>query len=399
MTALSRLQQNARLAATIGQIGKHVLWERVSNARPRRPPGVPASTESLTTDWLTAVLCRNHPGARVTSVQLGIASSGSSDRRAFSVTYNEAGQQANLPTRLFNKCSKGFHTRLLMVQCGTLDNEVGFYRTVRPELDIETPLPYNVALDRKSWRSSIILEDIFATKGAQVLSPAHAVTRSQIEGMLDLLATVHGRYWESPRLKAEFTWLRTPEQWIEVVGPAIAYEARSAVGMQRAAAVIPPSLQGRERDIYRAFLAAMAQSSRGPLTYLHGDPHIANYYLTDRGTIGIVDWQVTFRGSWGHDFAYTMLSALSIEQRRNWERELLQFYLDRLAARGSRPLPFDAAWESYRRQTLYTFVGWLYTIGYGPLQPNMQPDTICMAVIERSGAAVADLDSVSLLLG
>ena len=69
MTALSRLQQNARLAATIGQIGKHVLWERVSNARPSRPPGVPASTESLTTDWLTAVLCRNHPGARVTSVQ------------------------------------------------------------------------------------------------------------------------------------------------------------------------------------------------------------------------------------------------------------------------------------------------------------------------------------------
>src|SRR5262245_17080928 len=115
MTTFGRLQQNARLAATIGQIGSHVLWERVSNARPSDPTSVPASTESMTTDWLTAVLCRNHPGARVMSLQLGTASSGSSDRRAFSVTYNEAGQRAGLPTRLFNKCSKGFHTRLLMV--------------------------------------------------------------------------------------------------------------------------------------------------------------------------------------------------------------------------------------------------------------------------------------------
>jgi aminoglycoside phosphotransferase (APT) family kinase protein len=161
---------------------------------------------------------------------------------------------------------------------------------------------------------------------------------------------------------------------------------------------VPSSLVGRDKEIYRAFLASMTVSSQGPLTFLHGDPHIRNYYLTKDGTVGVVDWQVTFRGGWGHDFAYTMLSSLGIEDRRAWERDLLAFYLDRLAAHGAATAPtLDAAWEAYRRQTLYTFVGWLYTIGFGPLQPNMQPDAVSLKVIERSAAAVCDLDSLRAL--
>jgi len=391
-------QKNARLAGSITQIGRHVLWERLANPRPKDPSQVPASTEAFTTEWLTAVLCKGHPGAQVTSVTLGAASSGSSDRRAFAVTYNEAGQRANLPTHLFNKCSKGFYTRLLMLQCGTLENEVGFYAVVRPELDIETPRPYSTALDRHSWRSSIILEDIIATKGAEFFTPLNPVSRTHIEGMLDILAATHGRYWESPRLKSEFTWLRTPEEWIGHVEDPIAYERRSGVGMQRAASVIPKSLLGREREIYQAFRAGMTVSSQGPLTYLHGDPHCRNYYLTKAGNVGVVDWQVTFRGGWGHDFAYTMLSSLNVQNRRAWERDLLAYYLDRLKAYGGTPPAPAQAWETYRRQTMYTFVGWLYTIGFGPLQPNMQPDTVCLEVIERSAAAVEDLDSIRLLL-
>jgi hypothetical protein len=131
MTAIiPALRNNARRAGSIAQIGRHILWERMVRPRPTRLPQVPASTEAFTPQWLTAVLCGAHPGAKVTAIRLGAASSGSSDRCAFSVTYNEAGRQAQLPERLFNKCSKGFYTRLLMRQCGTLENEVGFYSRV-----------------------------------------------------------------------------------------------------------------------------------------------------------------------------------------------------------------------------------------------------------------------------
>jgi hypothetical protein len=209
---------------------------------------------------------------------------------------------------------------------------------------------------------------------------------------------VHGQYWDSPRLKSEFTWLRTPEEWIRDVEGPIAYKARSIVGIERSRGVIPSSLSNRPDEIYRAFKASMTVSSQGPLTYLHGDPHVGNYYVTGDGRTGVVDWQVSFRGGWGHDFAYTMLSALDIQDRRNWERDLLTHYLDRLRHYGAATAPsFDEAWTSYRKQTLYTFVGWLYTIGFGPLQPNMQPDELCLKVIERSAATVDDLESLKLL--
>ena len=108
----------------------------------------------------------------------------------------------------------------------------------------------------------------------------------------------------------------------------------------------------------------MDLSSRAPLTYLHGDPHLRNYYKTASGRVGLSDWQCTMKGAWSHDFAYAMLTSLPVENRRSWEKELLKFYLDRVRAKGGNAPTPEAAWELYRRQTLYTFVGWLVTIGF-----------------------------------
>jgi hypothetical protein len=37
---------------------------------------------------------------------------------------------------------------------------------------------------------------------------------------------------------------------------------------------------------------------------------------------------------------------------------------------------------------------WLYTIGYGPMQPKMQPNNVCMDIIERTANAVNDHDGL-----
>jgi hypothetical protein len=352
----------------------------------------------FTPEWLTAVLCKDVPGARVLSFELGTASSGSTDQRAFTVTYNEAGARAGLPTHLFNKCSKGFRTRLMMLQCGTLINECEFYARIRPELDIEAPKVFNVSFDRKSWRSSIILEDIFFSKKARILNALTKIDRPRIESLVKILASVHARYWDSPRLLSEFTWLRTPIAWLDHVEHIIKYEERGLVGIERSSAVIPAPLLAKSKLVYPALRASMQASSEGPLTFLHGDPHIGNYYVTGAGESGVVDWQVNFRGGWGHDLAYTMLSALDIEDRRAWERDLIALYVDTLKEQGvASPPSLEQAWDLYRKQTLYTYVGWLYTIGFGPLQPSMQPDELSMKVIERSAVAVEDLQSMQAL--
>ncbi len=80
----------------------------------------------------------------------------------------------------------------------------------------------------------------------------------------------------------------------------------------------------------------MQSIAQGPMTYLHGDLHVANTYLTAEGTVGVCDWQCGLQGSWVHDYAYIVATAPDIEDRRAWERELLRLYLNTWPRRAGR---------------------------------------------------------------
>jgi aminoglycoside phosphotransferase (APT) family kinase protein len=138
----------------------------------------------------------------------------------------------------------------------------------------------------------------------------------------------------------------------------------------------------------------MVLASRGPRTYLHGDLHVANTYVTASEALGIADWQVGLQGSWVHDYAYLVSTALEIEDRRAWEKDLLAFYLDRLRAAGGERIELTRAWEDYRRATLYPYFAWIYTLGRARLQPKFQPERVSLTMIRRIAAAIADLDSL-----
>ena len=395
---MSALIDNMKLMGQMARVGTHILYENWFNPRPTRLEQTPPSTEALTPEWLTALLCQDHPGAKVLSIDLGAESSGSTNRRAFTVSYNEAGQKAGLPTHLFNKSASGFKTRLMMHQCCTIVNEYEFYKRIRPELNIEVPHIYRACMDPDSLRMALIMEDIHHTKHVEILNSQFYVSRDRIEQMLALMASYHAQFWNSPRLDAEFTWLNTPTQWIRHVEHLIEYKKCSISGIERSLEVMPKSLVHRGDDIYEALLRAMEVSTQRPFTYSHGDPHIGNYYITGDGRSGLLDWQVAFKGSWGHDYCYTLLTSLTIADRRAWEKDLLKFYLEKLQQGGALGVPsFDVAWLQYRQQTLYTFVGWLYTIGFGPLQPDMQPRRYCLPIIERSAVAIEDLESLQAL--
>ena len=110
--------------------------------------------------------------------------------------------------------------------------------------------------------------------------------------------------------------------------------------------------------------------------------------------MGIADWQVGLTGSWAHDVAYLITTALEVEDRRRFERDLLDFYVECLAGAGGGTLPRQAAWTAYRQATFYPYFAWVYTIGRSRLQPSFQPDEISLTMIERIAAAVEDLNSL-----
>jgi len=384
----TRLWALERIAQVLGRRA----GERLQRRRVLRAQDVPRVPADITPQWLTAVLCRNRPEARVRSVSATRGSVGTTTRAALEVAYGDGASSAGLPTHLFVKCTSGVAQRLMLGLGGFIAGEPGFYSSVRPTVNIEAPAGYYGGVDQRSWRSAVVIEDVAVTRGARFWEPARRITREQIEDLLGNVAEWHGALWESKRL-AQWRWLRTPADHMRLIDALLGLADRTWAGAERAQAVIPATLRRRQADLRPAMRASMQIASAGAHTYLHGDLHVANTYLTADGRMGVADWQIGLRGSWAYDYAYILATALSVEDRRAWERELLDIYLERLAGAGGPVLGAELAWLAYRQATFYPSFAWLYTLGRSRLQPNFQPAAVALTLIERIAAAIDDLDS------
>lgn len=388
----SRVPTKAWALRRLAEILVAGVRERVRGVPALSAEDVPRSPDDLSPEWLTAVLCVDAPHAWVRAVTAVGGSVGTTTRRALAVTYNDVGAAARLPTRLFVKCTTGLAQRAMLGLGGLIEGEPGFYNRVRPGLEIEAPIGYFGAVDAASWRSIVVIEDVAATRGARFWQPSTRIAREQIEDLLANVAVWHGALWDSPRLVA-CRWLKSPREQMRLIDALIGLANRIPHGVERARSVIAPALRDRRADLDEAMRRSLHIASRPPRTYLHGDLHIANTYLTREGSMGVCDWQVGLQGSWAYDFAYILATALEIEDRRAWERDLLDYYLGRLAAAGGATISRDEAWLAYRRSTFYPYFAWLYTIGRSRLQPSFQPDEVSLTMIARISAAIEDLDS------
>ncbi len=97
------LRQKLKVAGQLGRIGAHIVNERLRRPRPTTLAEIPPSVDALTPEWLTAALCRAHPGAWVTAVSTASGSDGSTSRRLLTIDYNDVGRHAGLPTSIFTK--------------------------------------------------------------------------------------------------------------------------------------------------------------------------------------------------------------------------------------------------------------------------------------------------------
>lgn len=368
-------------------VGANVLSEKVRKPRARSAADVPGTAAEITAEWLTSVLCRAVPGARVLAFTTPGGSSGTSERVALRVTYNDAGREAGLPEHLFAKLSASFTQRLLLGSVDVTSGETHFFMRFRPKVEMEAPLGYWGAADDRSWKSIVIMEDIAHNKGATFSDPTTQVSRTQIEDLVQNMARYHGAMWEDPDLAV----LKTPADHANNVNSFISMGERCAVGMERAKSVIAPGVYGQADRLWKGTLRSLAlNTDTHPRTLLHGDSHIGQTYITADGRMGLTDWQATMQGGWGYDFAYLVGSACEPDDRRAWDRELLELYLERLGEHGGKPPSFDDAWLIYRQQLFYPYSAWAFTIGRAFYQPKMQPDERSLAILKRLSAAIDD---------
>jgi hypothetical protein len=355
----------------------------------------PSDVAGLTPGILGAALADRHPGVVVDHVEVvaekrcgdGVAST--ADRLVLDLSYR-AGTAAGLPRRLILKTMLASpHAPAAMYE-----NEVRFYRELRGDVDIETPAVYASSFDPATGRFGLLLEDL-TERGARFPSALDPVSVDEVRSILGHLATLHARYWDSPRFEADLAWLGTPltggmSDVFQMIGLDLIEDQVERHPFKRE--LIAP-LGRSVAEMWELLWRVQHRHCAAPSTLLHGDPHLGNTYVLPGGGGGLLDWQLMMRGSWAHDVVYLIVTALPPEVRRAHQRDLLGEYLDRLGAAGVRDAPAtDAAFDQCRAAALWGLViGWLIC----PPENYGQP--ITEANISRTVTAVQDLGTFAAI--
>ena len=383
------------MADRFAEIRERFAAEERANRVPRTAADLPRTYESITPEWLGAVLCAGHPGAHVLSFELGPPDEGTSSRRRITrIEYDATGRAAGLPSSVFCKGSLALANRYILALNGGIEAEVTFYSRVRPKLAIEAPRALHARFDPRSFNSIIVMEDM--TDQVRFLRCDDTLSRARAESQLRLLATVHGAYYQSAELERSLAPFRTWEEFFTVTAEEAGFRDSCARGFRAAREVIPERLFKREAEVWPATLACVARHSEMPRGLIHSDVHLGNWYLAPSGELGVQDWQCTSRGNWSRDVAYALSTSLTTEDRRAWERDLLRSYLELLAeaSNGRARVPFEDAFRCYRQQLFAALAWWTGTLGQPPEAPAMQPPAVSLTFIGRMARAIDDLDAL-----
>jgi aminoglycoside phosphotransferase (APT) family kinase protein len=267
---------------------------------------------------------------------------------SLALTYS-AEATGSLPARLFLKMSKpGLHAELL----SRGQHEVQFYSEVGRAVDLPVPVCYDAEYDEARHLAHILMDDLSATHFQKPL-PIPPSNR-HCELIMESLAQVHARWWNSPRLGTE-------------IGERLGAEA-GAESRLRLENTVPQffdylgdALLPQQRQAYEWILASSFLSRRerrlreqSQVTLIHGDAHAGNMLLPHAAQqrVILIDWHL-----WGIDVAAIDLAFLlalhwSPQRRAILEKPLLERYHQQLLASGVSGYGWDNLWRDYREAVI-----------------------------------------------
>jgi aminoglycoside phosphotransferase (APT) family kinase protein len=340
---------------------------------------IPQGWEEITAEWMTTALAGHFPGAQVDDVAVVLRDDGTNRRARLQLKYSAGAG----PATVFAKAVDPEHADLVALTSGLYHEPRLFSSGV--VLPLDHPAVYTAILDEDRRDFLMIMEDVVA-RGADPRDSTRPMTVDQVANGVRGLARMHSRYW-GERLTSDPSLA-----WVE---PFVAFAeleyAHERLGDTVAVEIL--ALSGTELfvDIWARYIGTLTTS---PQTLLHGDPHIGNTYVLTDDEVGFLDWRMVRRGNWSLDLGYFLQGALTIEDRRQGERHLLEEY------RGALELPADEmptaeeVWLRYRASVAHGLAIWMATLSGGDAW--QRPD-ICLAFAQRYSAAFMDLDTRAAL--
>jgi hypothetical protein len=326
---------------------------------PARAGKLARHLDEVTPAWLTTMLRYRYPGVTVRDFEVLEVQSTHTTKLRLALDLDEGGRAAGLPERVCLKSnwSDGIKTGDIC------EREARFYHLAGGQLDAPLPRTYYADWDGDGGgRGLVVMEDL-ATAGGRF---GHSEDHLGVDGVaagLESLARLHGALWGRPELDDARMLPRsmdtaTDTEQVVRLWNYLALNLEDPVYQ----AVLPAWAYEQPERLNHLLdeLGAYERARPGPFGLVHGDAHQGNSYVRPDGSRIWVDFQLARAGTPWRDVNYFMVGALTVEERRAHERELLDLYRRALVATGAEGVPdLDAAWEDLRRWTAYGMQCWL----------------------------------------
>ena len=341
---------------------------------------IPQGWDEISPAWMTSALARSFPGAEVDDVRVVLRDDGTNRRARLELGYS-AGDG---PATVFAKAVDPEHADLVALTSGLYHEPRLFSSEIT--LPLDHAAVYTAIIDEDRRDFLLIMEDVVA-RGADPRDSTRPMSVDQAAAGVRGLARLHSGFWGG-RLTGN-----PALQWVE---PFVAFEgleyAPLHIAHERLGDTAPAevtALNGTELfvDIWARYIGSLTASTP---TLLHGDPHIGNTYVLPDDTVGFLDWQMVRRGSFSLDLGYFLQGALTIEDRRRSERDLLEQYRDALQLPEADMPTAQDIWLGYRASVAHGLAIWMATLSGGDA---WQRADICLAFAQRYGAAFVDLQT------
>lgn len=343
---------------------------------------LPLTPEELTPGWLADAL-----GVAVAGVEVPEINWGTATKVLLRVSYAQDPGPEGPPRAL---CVKGgFREELRAYGIGEAYKiEARFFAEIAPGLDARLPSCWYAGVDDAHDQGIVVLDDL-AAAGATFGDPTQPWGADLVAAALEQQAGWHRPTWGAkPGTYGD--WLAIGAAPVRAAAAAFFTEEHYAQQFAIPAGPrLPESLSDRHL-LQRAFERLWEHDDAAGHCLVHGDAHVGNTFIDAAGAPGFLDWQTPCLAPALYDVAYFIIGALAPEERRAAERDLLQHYLDALAAGGGPAIPWDEAWLDYRRHALHGFL-WALT------PPVMQTVERVVAMADRYTAAIDELEVLDVL--
>jgi hypothetical protein len=360
---------------------------------------IPLTPEEFDVTILEKLIQTKYPDVQLNSIALvdaALSSEGeervsTAGRITFDVFFKNGGAM-NLPKRLMVKVA-----RPEFIDIPLYENEVNIYTRLGDELFMKTPRCFGGFRDHESLSFGLVLEDLRTTNVTfvNVLSKFRA---EDTAALLEQLALLHAPYWESPRFNDDLDWIQP-----HTSGPihdlfsqekgGVHFLIDHEIATHQFKRELLESIGESPKSLAEQVARVQRHQANLPCTLLHGDAHVGNTYKTQNGERGYLDFQLSAHGFCMHDVSYTIVTSLAVQDRRQYEMNLINGYRERLIELGVHTPPsLDMLFEEYRRAMAWNlYIGWLTspTENYGW--------EITVGNLIRLATAYRDLDSAKAI--